>query len=251
MKLIATAYTPFLILMWTSLLHSSFGWCPRVGPDNSCNKRLCTTERTTKILSTVTDDEPTSFQGEIARREAFQKSLTTLIGGVTAFTALLSSSATTEAAHADVTNKIASSTALRALTRAQTQLPTKLLPEAKANNFIGVKARLREPPFDLVRKNGLILVRGGEDGPKAKELVRLYKGLIAALEKIDSTASLGMRGRTVGPFEMSQEYDAIAAALAAFLKVGSEAADIPLQEQPSMQENLRTGSIDSKVLTSD
>ena len=82
-------------------------------------------------------------------------------------------------------------------------------------------------------------------------MVRSYKDLIGALEKIDSTASLGMRGRSIGPLEMSEQYEVLIAALASFLKVGSEAADIPLQEQPSMQENLRTGSIETKVLTSD
>jgi len=189
----------------------------------------------------------------ITRRDAFRKTLTTLVGGVTASTALMSSSPTimVEAAHADVTNKIASSTALRAMTRSQTQMPTKLLPDVQANNFIGVKARLREPPFDLVRKNGLILVRGGEDGPKATELVKSYKGLIATFEKIDATASLGMRGRSIDQLEMSQEYDAIVVAMEAFLKVGTDAAEIPLQGQPSMQDNLKYGSIDSKVLRGD
>lgn len=101
-----------------------------------------------------------------------------------------------------------------------------------------------------MRKNGLILVRGGEDGPKAKELLLAYKKFIAAVEKLDSTGSLGMRGRTMDPFQMKQEYDVIEKALESFLKVGGEAAEIPLQEQPSMQDNLRYGSIDSKVLKS-
>ena len=155
------------------------------------------------------------------------------------------------AARADVTNKVASSTALRALTRAQTQLPTKLFPEVQTNNFMGVKARLREPPFDLARKNGQILVRGGEDGPRVKELVRAYKEFIASLEKIDATASLGMRGRSIDSFQMTQEYEAIVKALDSFLKVGAEAAEIPLQDAPSMQENLKTGSIDTTVLSAD
>ena len=199
-----------------------------------------------------------------------RKTLGNLIGGVAVSTALMSTSVTAPslsssaaagapptqfgwvgAAHADVTNKVASQTALRALSRAQTQLPAKLLPEVKANNFVGVKARLREPPFDNLRKNGQILVRGGEDGPRVKELVKGYKELINALEKIDGTASLGMRGRSIDPFEMSQEYDVIVAALDSFMKVGAEAAEIPLQAQPSMQENLQTGSITTKVLTGD
>jgi hypothetical protein len=35
------------------------------------------------------------------------------------------------------------------------------------------------------------------------------------------------------------------------LNVGTDAAEIPLQEQPSMQDNLKYGSIDSKVLKGD
>jgi hypothetical protein len=261
----------FNLLLLTSFLDFSLGFSPRC----VCNQR-CYTENHVKptkasavFLSAATDDHTSPAGEEIStschtttRRDAFRKTLTNLIVGVTASTALLSSSPTlpttsptsfgwVPAAHADVTNKIASSTALRALTRAQQQLPEKLLPDAKANNFIGVKARLREPPFDLMRKNGLILVRGGEDGPRAKELVRTYKDFIATVEKLDATASLGMRGRSIDPFEMIQEYDAIVAALESFLKVGGEAAEIPLQELPSMQDNLRYGSIDSKVLTGD
>ena len=116
------------------------------------------------------------------RRDALQKTLTTalLVGPFGVFLPA--------AAHADVTNKVASTTALRSLTRAQEKLPERLLPEAKANNFEGVKLRLREPPFDTLRKNGQILVSGGEDGPKVGQLVKGYKELIAALEKIDGTA---------------------------------------------------------------
>ena len=152
---------------------------------------------------------------------------------------------------ADVTNKIASSTALRALKRAQDQLPTKLLPDAQANNFVGIKARLREAPFDEFRKNALILVRGGEDGPKASELLRAYKKLIASLEAIDATASLGMKGRKVDPFQLGLQYEDVAKALNSFLEVGAAAYAIPLQEAPSMQESLRYGSIDTKVLKSE
>ena len=267
MKIVAAVHAPsLLIVVGMSLLDFSLGWSSRGDVNcNGCyNKQRSMSSKTTTALFLLIapDDEhitlaegmsPIIATTTTTRRAAFRKTLTTLVGGVTASTALLSSSPTilVEAAHADVTNKIASSTALRAMTRTQTQMPTKLLPDVQANNFIGVKARLREPPFDLVRKNGLILVRGGEDGPKAKELVKSYKALIATFEKIDATASLGMRGRSIDQFEMSQEYDAIVVALEAFLKVGTDAAEIPLQEQPSMQDNLKYGSIDSKVLRGD
>ena len=242
MKVLAT--TSLLLL-----LDGSLGWSFQSGHSKPA-------QTTAPIESAIIDSS-----GATTRRNAVRRTLTTLIGGTAASTVLLSSSTApfssstrfgfVESAHADVTNKVASSTALRALTRTQDKLPTKLLPDVQANDFIGVKARLREPPFDSVRKNAQILVRGGEDGPRAKELVRSYKDLIGALEKIDSTASLRMRGRSIGPLEMSEQYEVLVAALTSFLKVGSEAADIPLQEQPSMQENLRTGSIETKVLTSE
>jgi hypothetical protein len=126
--------------------------------------------------------------------------------------------ATPDVAKADVTNKVASTGALRSLKRAQSQLP-KLLPTVQSNDFVGVKAFLRNPPFDQVRKNCFILVRGGEDGPKATELETSYKTFISSLEKIDGTASLGMRGRKVPPFQMSEEYETILSTLDSFLKV--------------------------------
>lgn len=264
MKVLAAVETPFLlILAGTSLPDFCLGWSSRVGRNNGCYRQHGKPSKTAVFLSTDNDEHTATVGGIPAsststRRDAFFRTLNSLVGGVAVSTALLSTSPTTsssrfglvQAAHADVTNKIASSTALRALTRVQSQLPVKVLPAVQANDFVGVKARLREAPFDNVRKNGQTLVRGGEDGPRARELVKYYKELIAALEKIDSTASLGMRGRTIGPLEMTQEYDKIIVALETFLKVGAAAADIPLQAQPSMQDNLRTGSIETKVLTS-
>ena len=104
----------------------------------------------------------------------------------------------TPAALADVTNKLASTTALRSLERVKEQLPVKLKPVAQANDYIGIKQALRLPPFDQVRKDLLTVVRGGEDGPKAGELQLAYKGLIKSLEDIDATASIGM-GRSGKP----------------------------------------------------
>ncbi|KAG7346704.1 hypothetical protein IV203_005773 [Nitzschia inconspicua] len=133
-----------------------------------------------------------------------------------------------QVARADITNKVASSPALRSLKRAQQNLP-KLLPTVQSNDYVAVKSFLRTPPFDDVRKNGFILVRGGEDSPKASELEASYKSFIASLEKIDGTASLGMRGRTIKPLQMSEEYDNIVAAMDSFLKLAEETAEIPVQ----------------------
>ncbi|KAL7529544.1 hypothetical protein ACHAXR_004048 [Thalassiosira sp. AJA248-18] len=150
-------------------------------------------------------------------------------------------------ANADVTNKVASSTALRSLSRAQRQLPTKLLPPAQSNNYVGIKTALREPPFDTLRKDMLTLVRGGEDGQLADKLLVAYKQLIKSLEAIDATASQGMgRGRGPGkidPFQLSSEYEDIEKAMDLFIVVASEAAGIPLQEDT---QQTQVGSIDSR-----
>ena len=131
-------------------------------------------------------------------------------------------------ANADITNKVASTEALRKVKRAQKQL-NKLLPIAQANDFLEVKAFLRTPPFADVRKYAFTLVRGGEDGPKAVELEKSYKAFIASIEKIDSTSSLGIRGRKIPQLQMSEEYVVIESTMQAFLKVAEEAAEIPVQ----------------------
>ena len=149
-------------------------------------------------------------------------------------------------ANADVTNKVASSTAIRSLSRAQSQLKTKVLPPAQSNNYQGVKTALREPPFDTIRKDMLTLVRGGEDGPLADKLLLAYKQLIKAVETLDATASTGMgRGRgKVDPFQMSLDYENIEKALDLFIALASEAAGIPLQDDGG--QKMRIGSIDSR-----
>lgn len=155
-------------------------------------------------------------------------------------------------AHADVANKVASSTALRALTNIRSKLPTKLLPVTQSNNYVGVKTSLREPPLDGIRKNMLVVVRGGEDGPKAGELLLAYKQLIKSLEDIDATASLGMRGSKMDPFQLSIQYDAIEKAMDLFIKVGAEAANIPLQEMTDQTQvgsiDIRTGKVTPRVI---
>lgn len=152
-----------------------------------------------------------------------------------------------QSACADVTNKVASNTALRALTNIQTQLPLRLKPVAQSNNYVGIKQCLREPPIDGIRKNMLVLVRGGEDGPKAGELLQAYKQLILALENMDASATLGMQGNKKlkdDPFLLSLQYDEVEKALGLFIEIGSAAASIPLQEDNGKQT--KVGSIDSR-----
>lgn len=171
------------------------------------------------------------------------------------FKALITTSAmvcSTFPANADVTNKVASSTALRSLYIVQRQLPIKLLPLAQSNDYIGVKKCLREPPFDTLRKDMLTIVRGGEDGQKVDELLLSYKQLIKSLEAIDATSSLGMRKSSIDPFLLGIEYEDIVKSLDLFIRIGSEAAAIPLQEVNTQTKiggiDVRSGKIEPRVL---
>ena len=124
---------------------------------------------------------------------------------------------------------------------------------AQSNNYVGIKQALREPPLDELRKNMLILVRGGEDGPKADELISAYKQLIKSLEDIDATSSLGMRGRKMpDTFQLTLEYEAIEKALDVFIKVAAEAADIPMQYETEQTQvgsiDVRTGKVTPRVI---
>lgn len=170
----------------------------------STNSVSTSTQRTASSSSTALD--------AASRRNV----LTEFAVGLAAATA--TAVAIPQVANADVTNKVASTPALRKLKRAQQILP-KLLPTVQSNDYVAVKAFFRTPPFDDVRKSAFIIVRGGEDGPRAGELEASYKQFIASVEKIDGTASLGMRGRSIQPLQMAQEYDTIVATMESFLKV--------------------------------
>jgi hypothetical protein len=130
-------------------------------------------------------------------------------------------------ANADATNKVASSTAMRSVKRAQKQLPNMQF-SAKDNDFSKVTEALRTSPFADVRRNCFIVVRGAEDGPKSEEIQAAYKTFIATVEQIDATAKLGARGRKIPPGQLFEEYLAIESSIDGFIKVGEEAMAIPL-----------------------
>ncbi|KAL7454042.1 hypothetical protein ACHAWC_005671, partial [Mediolabrus comicus] len=110
---------------------------------------------------------------------------------------------------------------------------------------------LREPPLSSMRKSMLTLVRGGEDGPKADELLLAYKKLISALENLDATATLGMQSRSKkimdDPFLLSLQYDEVEKALGVFIEVGAAAASIPLQWEIN-EIDVRSGEVTPRVL---
>lgn len=132
------------------------------------------------------------------------------------------------AASADVTNKVASSSALRNVKRSQKKLDSLEL-YVTNGSYQSLMAALREAPLADVRKNMSILVRGGEDGPDAALLQLKYQKFIQGLEAMDSIAGQALRGRKVPEDVFYDKYRVTVAALDDFLKVAEDSAGIPVQ----------------------
>mmetsp|Transcript_15230 Transcript_15230/g.23699 ORF Transcript_15230/g.23699 Transcript_15230/m.23699 type:complete len:200 (-) Transcript_15230:41-640(-) len=171
---------------------------------------------------TVTPTTTTSTALEASRRQVF----TDLIvqGGIAATAFAVAPMV----ANADVTNKIASSSALRNVKRSVKQLDSLELYVAN-NEYLELKQAIRVAPIAEIRKNCKTLVKGGEDGPDADKLEQEYSVFIKALESLDGTASLGSRGRTIPEGQFTQQYKATVTALAEFIKVAEDSVTIPVQ----------------------
>ena len=153
----------------------------------------------------------------VSRRRVFQSVLTVS----TAFTLMTHSSP----AFADVTNKVASQSALRYVKRSIKELE-KLELYAAENDYQQVKSGLRTPPMTEVRKNANILIRGGEDGQEKDNLIETYASFIKDLEELDGAASLGLRGRK--NVKMIESYDKSLKDLIAFAEVAERSTAIPM-----------------------
>jgi len=128
---------------------------------------------------------------------------------------------------ADVTAKVASSSALRSVKRTLKELEG-LRELAELNDYVAVKDGMRVPPFTEIRKTCGVLVRGGEDGPDAEALKSSYGTFIKSVETLDSYATLAIRGKkgiTLAPM-----YEDAVKSLRSFLEVAERSAMIPLQE---------------------
>eukprot|EP00546_Thalassionema_frauenfeldii_P002220 CAMPEP_0178937360 /NCGR_PEP_ID=MMETSP0786-20121207/25707_1 /TAXON_ID=186022 /ORGANISM="Thalassionema frauenfeldii, Strain CCMP 1798" /LENGTH=169 /DNA_ID=CAMNT_0020615909 /DNA_START=75 /DNA_END=585 /DNA_ORIENTATION=- len=134
-----------------------------------------------------------------------------------------------EEARADITNKLASAAALRKVRQGQQKLKEMEFYVVN-NDYTSLQLALRKEPFFDIRKNSYILVRGGDDGPLAGDLERCYKTFMASLEKMDTTATLGLRGRRpLEDGEFYHSYRSTVESLENFLAVANEAAEIPVQ----------------------
>jgi hypothetical protein len=135
------------------------------------------------------------------------------------------------AASADITNKVASSAALRKVKICQKKLVA-MEDYVLLSDYAAIKDSLRAAPFSDVRKAASTLVRGGEDGPDAEGLQTKYKAFITSIEKMDGTASVALRGRKLSDGEFLAAYSAAVVALADFVALAEEAIKVPLREEP-------------------
>mmetsp|Transcript_26584 Transcript_26584/g.30415 ORF Transcript_26584/g.30415 Transcript_26584/m.30415 type:complete len:227 (+) Transcript_26584:207-887(+) len=97
-------------------------------------------------------------------------------------------------AFADVTNKVASQASLRYIKRSVKELE-KLELYASTNDYSEIKQGLRSPALSEIRKNANVLIKGGDDTSEAETLTAIYATFIKDIEKLDSNASLGFRGK--------------------------------------------------------
>ncbi len=141
-----------------------------------------------RVASTSTSSS-TALDG-ISRRNAIQNlaasTTIAIVGGASSF------SFAPDAAYADVTNKIASQSSLRYIKRSMKELD-KLEFYAAQNDYSEMKQGLRSPALSEIRKNALVLIKGGEDGPEAENLQTAYSTFIKDIETLDGEASLGFR----------------------------------------------------------
>lgn len=91
------------------------------------------------------------------------------------------------------------------------------------SDYPSLQQLLRQPPLSDIRKACSQLAK--EDA----ELQARYKTFIAALEKMDTTAMVAQRGRTIGELELMERYDDVVAALGEFATLaakGSSAVEV-------------------------
>jgi hypothetical protein len=126
-----------------------------------------------------------------------------------------------ETVKADITNIVASSSAIRKVKRAQKQFASLEL-YAVNNDFAALMQSVQTPPLAEIRKACYTLVRGGEDGPDAEKLSSSYQIFITSFEKMYVTAGLGLRGRKLREGEILGMFDETKNALNAFTEIAEQ-----------------------------
>lgn len=107
---------------------------------------------------------------------------------------------------------------LRSLKRAQKQL-SKMEFYATENDYESLKVAIRNAPFSECRLKSFAILKEYKDQPAGiqEKLKASYDTFIASVEKMDNTAGLGMRGRSMSKDAMLKDYQTAAANMAAWI----------------------------------
>lgn len=115
------------------------------------------------------------------------------------------------------TNKISSKASLRYIKRAIKEFETLEL-YASMNDYTEMKQGIRNPGLSEIRKNCFVLIKNSSDNEEdSNKLTGIYGEFIKHIEKLDSDASLGFRGRK--GIELQSSYDAALKDLKTFVEV--------------------------------
>jgi hypothetical protein len=128
-------------------------------------------------------------------------------------------------AHADVMNTIAYRSALRTVKSASKELEN-MATLASTNDYAGIKQALRVPPFTEVRRTCNILIREITDADEALQLQKNYADFIRYVEELDTSATLGMRGRK--NIQLQPSFQSASNALGAFVEVAQRSVVVPV-----------------------
>jgi hypothetical protein len=110
---------------------------------------------------------------------------------------------------------------IRSLKRAEKQLG-KMELYAVENDYEAIKQAIRNAPFSEIRKNSFALIKEYASQPDLQsKLTASYQVFISSLETMDSTASLGMRGRKLDNGALLKSYQATSVALNEWIAVAS------------------------------
>ena len=97
---------------------------------------------------------------------------------------------------------------------------------ASTNDYAGIKQALRVPPFTEVRRTCNILIREITDAEEALQLQKNYADFIRYVEELDTSATLGMRGRK--NIQLQPSFENASNALGAFVEVAQRSAVLPV-----------------------
>jgi hypothetical protein len=206
-----------LLLLWTAV-DQTFAFSARQIHHGS-HKNNVLSSTTQRAFSAAIKVEDKSAQATLAATKSSQTSTTTtrrslgkrLLSATTALSGLLAISNTSPS----FASTIDPENALRNVRRAQRQLETKLKSLLDAQQYQELREALRLDPLGSVRKNCFALV-GPVDNPNTQKL-SAYQTFIAALERLDATAGLILRGRNVPDTEMQDYYQTTVQSLQRFI----------------------------------